>query len=80
MANKIHKINLDPNNSEKKNELELLFTKGVEVFGNSEKFYNWLNSNSLALGGIKPVSLLDNTLGKMMLKDELTRIEHGILA
>jgi putative toxin-antitoxin system antitoxin component (TIGR02293 family) len=77
---KKEKINFSPIYSERIIEVQLLFNKGVEVFGNAEKFYNWLNSKSIALGGVNPVSLLDNTFGIMMLKDELTRIEHGVLA
>ncbi len=74
------KIDFSPIYSEKIIEIQLLFNKGVEVFGNTENFHNWLNSKSIALGGINPISLLDNTFGIMMLDDELTRIEHGVLA
>ncbi len=74
------KIDFGPIYSERIIEVQLLFNKGIEVFGNLEKFHNWLNSRSIALGGINPVSLLDNTFGIMMLKDELTRIEYGVLA
>ncbi len=77
---KKEKIDFSPIYSERIIEVQLLFNKGIEVFGNTENFHNWLNSKSIALGGINPVSLLDNTFGIMMLKDELTRIEHGVLA
>ena len=50
------------------------------VFGNIENFSQWLNSKNIALGGVKPISLLDNTFGIMLLKDQLIRIEHGVLA
>jgi len=77
---KKEKISFDPIYSERIIEIQLLFNKGLDVFGDKDNFYNWLKSKSIALGGISPVSLLDNTFGIMMLKDELTRIEHGILA
>ncbi len=77
---KKEKLDFSPIYSERIIEIQLLFKKGTEVFGNPEKFQNWLNSKSIALGGINPISLLDNTFGIMMLKDELTRIEHGVLA
>ena len=77
---KKEKISFSPIYSERIIEIQLLFNKGLDVFGDKDNFYNWLNSKSIALGGITPVSLLDNTFGIMMLKDELTRIEHGILA
>jgi len=77
---KKEKLSFAPLYSEKIIELQLLFNKGTEVFGDRDKFYKWLNSKNIALGGIPPVSLLDNTFGIMMIKDEITRIEHGILA
>jgi putative toxin-antitoxin system antitoxin component (TIGR02293 family) len=66
--------------SEKILQLTLLFKFGTEVFGTKEKFNTWLEANNLALGNIKPRNLLDNSFGIEMLRDELTRIEHGILA
>jgi len=77
---KKEKINFAPIYSEKIIEIRLLFNKGIDVFGNKENFTQWLNSKNIALGGIQPISLLDNTFGIMLIKDQLTRIEHGILA
>ena len=77
---KKEKIDFAPIYSEKILEIKLLFNKGTDVFGNIKNFSQWLNSKNIALGGIKPISLLDNTFGIMLLKDQLTRIEHGILA
>ena len=77
---KKEKIDLSPIYSEKVFEIKLLFNKGIEVFGNMENFTQWLNSKNIALGGFKPISFLDNTFGIVLLKDMLTRIEHGVLA
>lgn len=70
----------DPIHSEKILEINLLFNKGTAVFGDVTKFNIWLNSNNVALGNIKPKELLDSTFGINLLRDELTHIEHGILA
>ena len=70
----------DPIYSEKIVEIMLLYKFGVEVFGSKEKFNNWIETKNLSLGGIKPKELLDNTFGIGLIKDELTRIEYGILA
>lgn len=70
----------DPIYSEKILEITLLYRKGVEVFGDSERFNAWLNANNVALGNVKPKDLLDNTFGISLLKDEIGRIEHGVLA
>jgi len=74
------KRTFDPLQSEKIIEIALFYNKGVEVFGNAEKFNSWLETDSLALGGIKPKTLLDNSFGISILKDELTAIEYGVLA
>ena len=70
----------DPLQSEKIVEIALLYNKGTEVFGEQGKFDTWLEAGNLALGNIKPKSLLDNSFGIGLLKDELVRIEYGILA
>ena len=53
---------------------------GIKIFGSKEKFDNWLNSESPALGGIRPLELLQNADGILLVKDELIRIEQGVLA
>lgn len=66
--------------SEKILEIAKLQAKGIEVFEEETYFDAWLNSNIIALGNIKPITLLDNSFGIDMLMDELGRIEHGVLA
>ena len=77
---KKEKKKFDSLHSEKILMIMLLFQKGIEVFGNSSKFISWIDSKNIALGGIKPKNLLDNAFGINMIKDELIKIEHGILA
>ncbi len=61
-------------------EILLLYKYGIEVFGDKENFNTWLNTKSIVLGGVKPKELFDTTFGIGLVKDELTRIEHGVLA
>jgi putative toxin-antitoxin system antitoxin component (TIGR02293 family) len=77
---KSEKRTFDPLQSEKIIEIALFYNKGVEVFGTSDKFDSWLETDNLALGGVKPKMFLDNSFGINMLRDELTRIEYGVLA
>ena len=70
----------DSLSSEKILEILLLTRLGIDVFGSSEKFNSWLETKNMILGNKKPKEFLDNTFGISLLKDELTRIEHGILA
>lgn len=77
---KREKKRFDPIHSERLLLIMLLFKKGVDVFENSDNFIKWLNSENISLGGVKPINILDNTFGVNLIKDELTRIEHGVLA
>lgn len=74
------KRTFDSLQSEKILEIVLLYKKGIEVFGNADKFNSWLETENLVLGKIKPKMLFDNSFGINLLKDELIRIEYGVLA
>lgn len=66
--------------SEKILQIEMLYKRGEEVFSSSENFLIWLQSESVALGKTKPQDLLGSVFGISLLMDELSRIEHGVLA
>ena len=66
--------------SEKIVQVTLLTRYGREVFGDEKKFNSWLNTENISIGKARPKDLLDSSFGIDLLKDELTRIEHGILA
>jgi len=70
----------DPIYSEKIIIIELLYKKGINIFGIKDNFYTWMDTVSVALGGVKPKDMLDTTFGITMVYDELGRIEHGIFA
>ncbi|MCU0378998.1 MAG: DUF2384 domain-containing protein [Bacteroidales bacterium] len=74
------KRSFDTLQSEKIVQVTLLVRYGREVFGDEKKFNLWLNAENLILGSMKPKELLDSSFGIDLLKDELTRIEQGILA
>jgi len=61
-------------------QLAKLYAKGENIFGDLERFKNWMNHPSVALGMKKPKELLDTTFGFQILNEELVRIEHGIFA
>lgn len=70
---------LSPSISERLVELAELFSIGIGVFEKADLFYLWLRSPSVALGN-KPINLIGNAIGIDILKDELGRIEHGVMA
>jgi putative toxin-antitoxin system antitoxin component (TIGR02293 family) len=77
---KKEKKTFDSVSSEKILEITMLYKFGIEVFGNKEKFSSWLNRKNVALGNLMPKELFENSFGIDLLKDELQRIEHGVLA
>lgn len=77
---KREKKTFDSLQSEKILEIALLYKKGTEVFGTAAQFNIWLTANNVALGGVKPKDLFDSSFGINLLKDELGRIEYGVLA
>lgn len=77
---KREKKRFDSIHSERLLLIMLLFKKGVDVFESTDNFIKWLNSENISLGGVKPMNMLDNTFGVNLIKDELIRIEHGVLA
>jgi putative toxin-antitoxin system antitoxin component (TIGR02293 family) len=78
--NQKEKKSFQPIQSERIVELSMFYKYGVEVFGDKDNFNIWLNSKSISLGGRTPKDLLDTKFGISMVRDELGRIEHGILA
>lgn len=49
-----------------------------EVLGTKEKARGWMLSDNLALGGQRPIDLLDTGIGFEDVLDVLGRIEHGV--
>lgn len=72
------KTRYDLETSERILELASLYTFGRDVFGNLEKFSDWLHTESMALDGNIPFSLLDTSFGFRLVREELGRIDHGI--
>ncbi len=64
--------------TEKVLEVEEVYEKGMQSFGNA--FYDWMDTINPALGSIKPKVLLTNSFGIRRLLSEIGRIEHGVLA
>lgn len=71
---------LDPYQSERVLDINKLLVHSLEVFGNADSVIRWFNHQSIPLGGVTPKSLLDTTFGINMVRAEIGRIEHGVLA
>ena len=71
---------LSPALSERILRLALLFSQCSEVFETQENCLSWLRSENLALGGQTPLALMRSDFGIDLVKDELGRIAHGVIA
>jgi len=70
----------DPVESEKILRIIMLFNFGKQLFGSVKDFNSWLNTENVAMGGIRPREILDTTFGIDWIKDELVRIEQGVMS
>lgn len=69
---------LDVYKSEQTLEIAQVVSKCLDVFGSKENMQQWLHSNILALGGKKPIDLLDTTFGIRMVFRVIGRLEYGV--
>jgi putative toxin-antitoxin system antitoxin component (TIGR02293 family) len=61
-------------------QIDKVIKRGIEVFGNRDKFINWLRINPPALEGRISLYSLASFEGINLILIQLVRIEHGILA
>ena len=72
------KREFSPAVTEKVLEIEEVYRNGLEAFG--ESFHQWMSTENIALGGVTPKNLLNNSFGIRLLLDEIGRLEYGVLA
>jgi putative toxin-antitoxin system antitoxin component (TIGR02293 family) len=61
-------------------QIEKVIKKGIEVFGSSEKFMQWLKDRPSMLEGGLSLQSLSSFEGINRILTQLSRIEYGILA
>ncbi len=71
---------LSPELSDHLIQIAKVYARVVDVFGDRARAVEWLKYPSHALGGVTPMSCLDNFSGIELVKDELGRIEYGVYA
>ena len=77
---KTSNLTFAPLQSEKILEIKFLNKLGADIFGDTDRFYVWLSADNISLGNIKPKDLLDNAFGIAVVRDELLKIQYGVLA
>lgn len=55
-----------------------VYANAAEMLGDREKAVDWLSTANRALGGEKPLDLLDTDTGARMVEDILGRIAYGV--
>jgi putative toxin-antitoxin system antitoxin component (TIGR02293 family) len=61
-------------------QVDKVIKRGIEVFGNIDKFIGWLKSNPYMLEGRLSLQSLGSFEGINMVLTQLGRIEHGLFA
>ena len=69
---------LQPDESDRLYRLARMAAHAVDVFGSDEKATAWLRRPNRALGGERPIRLLDTDLGARQVEDILGRLDYGI--
>jgi putative toxin-antitoxin system antitoxin component (TIGR02293 family) len=69
---------LDVYKSEQAIEIAQVISKCLDIFGTKENMQQWLSSSVIALGGKRPIDLLDTSFGIRMIFTVLNRLEHGV--
>ena len=57
-----------------------LYSYGYEIFGSRERFNRWMKIPNNALGGIRPLDLIDTLYGMEEVKHLIGRIAYGIFS
>lgn len=65
--------------SEQVIRIAMVYRYGISVFGNRMKLNEWLSLHSIPLGDKPPIDFFNNSFGIEIVKNELGRIQFGIL-
>ncbi|MBI4542128.1 MAG: DUF2384 domain-containing protein [Gemmatimonadetes bacterium] len=69
---------LTPEQSDRLARVVRVTTRAEEALGERAKAARWLRKPNRALGGRRPIELLENDMGARMVERVLTRIEYGV--
>ncbi|MES2818176.1 MAG: antitoxin Xre/MbcA/ParS toxin-binding domain-containing protein [Pseudomonadota bacterium] len=55
-----------------------ILDQAVRVIGTPELAESWMSKPAKGLDGLKPIDLLDNSIGAQLVSEFLTRLEYGV--
>ncbi len=71
---------LSPEQSDRLARVVRVLARAEEAIGDREKAARWMRKPNRALGGMRPLDLLESDVGTRMVERILGRIEHGIFS
>jgi len=71
---------LSPEESDRLARVARVIVRAEDALGDREKARRWLDRENRALGGRRPITLLDSDAGAVAVERILGRIEHGIFS
>jgi putative toxin-antitoxin system antitoxin component (TIGR02293 family) len=69
-----------PINAERAMQIAEVLTEGKKTFGKTEQFYKWMKSSPATSDGVLTLDDLNTAAGIQLVRAQLGRIQHGILA
>jgi len=78
MARRKRDKKFPPNESDRVLRLARVYAHATEVFATEDDARAWLKEANRALGGKRPLDLLDTDIGVQKVDAVLTRIQHGV--
>lgn len=69
---------LSPDQSDRLARVIRMLTRAEEALGSRTKAHRWMRKENRALGGRRPLDLLESDVGSRMVERVLGRIEHGV--
>ena len=72
------RASLSADESDRLARLVRLLVRAEAALGDTEKAHRWLSRPNRALGGQRPLTLLDSDAGALAVERVLGRIEHGV--
>ena len=69
---------LSPDQSDRLARVLRVLTRAEEALGSREKAGRWMRKENRALGGRRPLDLLESDVGSRMVERVLGRIEYGV--
>ena len=73
-----HRLALSADESDRLARLARLLVRAEEALGDAARAHQWLLRDNRALGGQRPLTLLDSDAGALAVERVLGRLEHGV--